>query len=79
MKTLNVSASNQFKGKISEIKKGPINGRVMIDIGNGHILCSVMPVDAITRLDLDTGVTVYGIISSSDVMVIKEDFDRKQE
>ena len=47
---MKLSARNQFKGKVVEIKEGAVNGTVKIDIGGGNIISSVITMASIKEL-----------------------------
>ena len=66
---MKISAANQLKGKIVEIKEGAVNGRVVIDIGNGHLITSSITMESIESLGLAVGKEAYAVIKSSSVMV----------
>lgn len=69
--SLNISARNKFQGVISEINLGDINSEIIIDIGNGDKIASVITKNATGSLDLKVGDNVSAIIKSSDVMIGK--------
>ena len=54
-----LSARNQLKGKIVEVKKGATTSHVRIDIGNGIIITSSITneavADSISRLEMRLG------------------------
>jgi molybdopterin-binding protein len=51
-----LSARNQLKGKILEVKKGTTTSHVRIDIGNGIVITSAITNEAVADLNLKTGV-----------------------
>jgi molybdopterin-binding protein len=63
-----LSARNQLKGKIIEVKKGATTTHVRIDIGGQTITASISNESA-EELKLATGKTAYAIIKASSVMV----------
>lgn len=67
---MKISARNQLKGKIVEIKKGSVNGEVIIDIGDGKEICSIITLDAINSLGLKVGSEATAIIKASNVLVM---------
>lgn len=69
--SLNISARNKLQGTISDISMGEINCEVLIDIGNGDTITSVITKNATGNLDLKVGDSVSAIIKSSDVMIGK--------
>ena len=66
---MKLSARNQIKGKVVEIKKGAVNGIVKIDIGGGNIISSTISMDAIDELGLKAGIDAIAVIKSTSVMV----------
>lgn len=66
---MKLSARNQLKGIVKEIKIGAINAKVTIDI-NGQILTSVVTIDAIEDLGIKVGDEVTSVIKSSSVMLM---------
>jgi molybdate transport system regulatory protein len=69
--SLNISARNKFQGTITEVNLGEINCEVLVDIGNGDKIASVITKNATGSLDLKVGDSVVAIIKSSDVMIGK--------
>ncbi|CEI73388.1 MULTISPECIES: TOBE domain-containing protein [Romboutsia] len=66
---MKLSARNQLKGIVKEIKMGAINAKVTIDI-NGQMLTSVVTIDAIEDLGIKVGDEVTSVIKSSSVMLM---------
>ena len=66
---MKISARNQLKGTIVEIRDGAVNGVVVIDIGGGNRITSVITMAAIKELGLKVGSEAYAIIKASAVMV----------
>jgi len=64
-----LSARNQFKGKVVEIKKGATTSHVRIDIGHGVVVTSSITNEAVADLNLKTGDEAWAVIKASDVMV----------
>lgn len=65
---MKLSARNQFKGKIVEIKEGAVHSIVKIDIG-GNIISSSITNDAVKELNLSVGKEAVAVIKASNVMV----------
>jgi molybdopterin-binding protein len=64
-----LSARNQLKGKIIEVKKGATTSHVRIDIGNGIVITSSITNEAVADLNLKIGDEAWAVIKASDVMI----------
>ncbi|MDY0101708.1 MAG: TOBE domain-containing protein [Lentimicrobium sp.] len=69
---MKISARNQIKGIITEIKPGVVTAKIVLDIGGGNKLSSVITMDSVNDLNLKVGDTVTAIIKSTEVMIGKE-------
>ncbi len=68
---MKISARNQLKGKIVEVKKGQTTAHVRIDVGNGVVITSSITNEAVDDLGLKVGDAALAVIKASDVMVAK--------
>jgi molybdopterin-binding protein len=68
---MKLSARNQIKGKIVEVKKGQTTAHVRIDVGNGVTITSSITNEAVDDLALKVGDAAFAIVKASDVMVGK--------
>jgi molybdopterin-binding protein len=68
---MKLSARNQLRGKIVEVRRGATTAHVRIDIGNGVIVTSSITNEAVDDLGLAVGDEVAAVIKASDVMVAK--------
>ena len=68
---MKLSARNQLKGKIVEVRKGSTTAHVRIDVGNGVIVTSSITNEAVDDLGLAAGDEAIAVIKASDVMVAK--------
>jgi len=66
---MKLSARNQFKGKVVDVKEGAVNGIVTIDIGGGHQVVSTISMDSIKNLGLAPGKEAYAVIKATSVMI----------
>ena len=66
-----LSARNQLKGKVVEVKKGQTTVHVRIDIGGGVIVTSSITNEAVDDLAIAKGDDVIAVIKASDVLVAK--------
>ena len=68
---MKLSACNQIKGKLVEVRKGTTTAHVRIDIGNGVVITSSITNEAVDDLGLRVGDEAIAVIKASDVMVAK--------
>jgi len=68
---MEISARNQIKGTIKEIKPGAVMAKVSVEMGDGTTLNSIITIDSVENLNLKVGDTVYAIIKSTEVMIGK--------
>ena len=66
---MKISARNQFKGKVVEIKERAVNGIVSIDIGGGNVVSATISMAAVKDLGLEVGKDAYAIVKATSVMV----------
>jgi molybdate transport system regulatory protein len=65
-----ISARNQLKGVVTEVKRGAVSAEVVVDIG-GQSIASTITVGSLDRLGLRAGDKVTAIIKASDVIIGK--------
>jgi molybdopterin-binding protein len=65
---MKLSARNQLKGKIVEVKKGVTTAHVRIDIG-GQIVTASITNESADEMQLAVGQTAYAIVKASSVIV----------
>src|SRR5262249_14546321 len=65
---MKLSARNQLKGKIVDVKKGATTAHVRIDIGRQTLTASITNESA-DELKLEKGKTAYAIIKATSVMI----------
>ena len=68
---MKLSARNQLKGRVTEVRRGATTAHVRIDIGNGVIVTSSITNEAVDDLGLVPGDEATAVIKASDVMVAK--------
>ena len=66
---MKLSARNQLKGKILKVEEGLITAKVVLDLGNGNIITSIISKEAISDLNLNPGDEAYAIIKSTEVII----------
>ena len=65
---MKISARNQLKGTVVDIKEGAVNGVVTIDV-DGNKLVADITMDSIKHLGLEIGKEAYAVIKATSVMV----------
>jgi molybdopterin-binding protein len=65
---MRISARNQIKGTVVEVKKGATTSHVRVDIG-GNIVTSSITNEAVDELGIRVGNAVTVVIKASDVMI----------
>ena len=66
---MRVSARNQIKGTVVEVKKGATTSHVRVDIGGGQIMTSSITNEAVDDLGIKDKGSVTVVIKASDVMI----------
>jgi molybdopterin-binding protein len=69
---MRISARNQIKGTVVEVKKGATTSHVRVDIGNGQIVTSSITNESVDDLAIKAGGRVTVVIKASDVMIAVE-------
>ncbi|HVJ49438.1 TOBE domain-containing protein [Desulfitobacterium sp.] len=67
---MQLSARNQLKGKIKEIKEGPVSTEVVLDF-NGVSIVSSITTGSAQSMKLNVGDDATAIIKASSVMIAK--------
>ncbi len=68
---MKLSARNQLKGTVVEVRKGQTTAHVRIDIGGGVVVTSSITNEAVDDLGLKAGDAAVAVIKASDVIVAK--------
>jgi molybdopterin-binding protein len=66
---MKLSARNQIKGKVVEVKKGATTAHVRVEIAPGQIITASITNEAVDELGLKTGDAAIVVIKASDVMI----------
>jgi molybdopterin-binding protein len=66
---MNLSASNQFKGKVTHIEEGPVTTRVVIEIAPRVQVTSLITTASVRRLGLRVGKQAVAIIKATEVII----------
>ena len=70
---MKLSARNQFKGTVVDIKEGAVNDIVKIDIGGGNVMSATISKAAVEELELAVGKEAYAVVKATSVMVGVDD------
>jgi molybdopterin-binding protein len=66
---MRISARNQIKGTVVEVKKGATTSHVRVDIGGGQIITSSITNEAVDDLGIKAGGKATVVVKASDVMI----------
>ncbi len=66
---MNISARNQLPGIVASVKKGAVNGHVVLELADGSKITGSITNEAIEQLGLAEGEKALAIIKSTDVIV----------
>ena len=66
---MKISARNVLKGVIKRVKPGAVNTEIVVEIGPGAEVASIITKESAERLVLEAGKAVYVVIKASDVMI----------
>jgi molybdopterin-binding protein len=69
---MKLSARNQFKGKILDVKKGATTAHVRLEIAPGIVITSSITNEAVEELGLKVGGSAVAVIKASSVMIAVE-------
>ena len=63
------SARNLLKGKVTGITLGAVNAEVVLELGDGQLIVSIITINSVKRLGLEEGKEAYAMIKASSVML----------
>jgi molybdopterin-binding protein len=66
---MRISARNQIKGTVVDVKKGATTSHIRVDIGNGQIVTSSITNEAVDDLGIKAKDKVTVVVKASDVML----------
>ena len=66
---MRISARNQIKGTVVEVKKGATTSHVRVDIGGGQIMTASITNEAVDELGIKAKGSVTVVVKASDVMI----------
>jgi molybdopterin-binding protein len=68
---MKLSARNQLKGRIVEVRKGQTTAHVRLEV-NGTLITASITNEAVDELRLANGQDAYAVIKASDVMIVTD-------
>jgi molybdopterin-binding protein len=68
-----ISARNQFKGRVVSIKHGAVMVEVVVDIGGGHQIVSLISTSSAKRLRLKKGAAAIAVVKATEVIISTDD------
>lgn len=69
--SVGLSARNQLRGIVKQISGDGVLCEVLLDLGNGQEIVSVITRSSAERLKLKPGVVAYAIMKSTEVMIAR--------
>ena len=66
---MKLSARNVLKGKVVKVTHGAVNSEVMVELGKGVEIISIITKKSAKDLRLSKGKQVYAVIKASNVMI----------
>jgi len=66
---MRLSARNQIKGKILDVRKGATTAHVRVEIAPNQVITSSITNEAVDELGLKVGASATVVIKASDVMI----------
>jgi molybdopterin-binding protein len=69
---MKMSARNQLKGTVKEVKKGAVMAEVVVSLPDGQEVVSAITLGSVEELDLKAGDQVVAIIKSTEVMILSQ-------
>src|SRR5688572_20875159 len=64
-----ISARNQFRGTVTSVKHGAVMSEVVVDIGGGHRIVSLISTSSAKRLKLRKGAEAVAVIKATEVII----------
>lgn len=66
---MKISARNQIKGKIIDVKKGATTSHVRLELSPGVVITASITNESVDELRLKVGQAATAVIKASDVMI----------
>ena len=69
---MKISARNQFKGKITALTPGAVNSEVVVDIGGGDKIVSIITNGSAKALNLAVGKEAIALVKASSILLMTD-------
>jgi molybdopterin-binding protein len=66
---MRLSARNVLKGKIKQVKAGAVNSEIVLELGPGVEVVSIITKESADNLKLAPGKDAYAVVKASNVMI----------
>jgi len=66
---MKLSARNQIKGTVIEVRKGATTAHVRVEIAPGQVITASITNEAVDELGLKAGDAAVAVVKASDVMI----------
>lgn len=66
---MKISARNQIRGTIVDVKKGATTSHIRIEVASGLVITAAITNEAVEELALKPGQAAIAVIKASDVMI----------
>ena len=73
-----ISARNQFPGTVRSVRHGAVMSEIVIDIGGGMEIVSLISTSSAKRLRLKKGAPAVAVIKATEVIVSTEELDGRR-
>ncbi len=70
---MKISARNQLRGTVKQIKVGAVMAEVVVTLNGGQELVAAITVESVKNLKLKVGEPVMALIKSTEVMIGVDD------
>lgn len=70
-----LSARNQFRGNVVSVTHGGVMSEVVLDIGGGNQIVSLISTSSAKRLKLKKGATAIAVIKATEVIISTDQGD----
>jgi molybdate transport system regulatory protein len=68
-----LSARNQFEGTVVEVKTGAVMSEVVLDIGGGKRIVSLISASSAKRMKLRKGKRAVAVIKATEVIISNDE------